>query len=334
MRRRILDWLVCPRCAKDLHVEDAREEADRILAGRLVCEQGHAFAIRAGVPRMTLDAQLDSGDRQAPRPDETRAGQAIAASFGREWSHFDYDKGRTWHADLDERCDLFLREVDCPANSLANKVVFDAGCGNGSLSWGICRHGCEVLAADVSDSVERAYAYYAQRGDEHTHFVQADLMHPPVRPGAFDLVYSSGVLHHNPDTHEALLSIARAIKPGGRIYIWVYHKEPGLKFALQLRLRSMIAPLPAPAKHAFVKAWSTQAILRQSVRRFLGRDGAENRVTWKEKVVDLMDIYTPRYRWMHTRDQVHDWYDQMGLQDIKVTEVRDWGFGTLGTRPG
>jgi SAM-dependent methyltransferase len=52
-------------------------------------------------------------------------------------------------------------------------------------------------------------------------------MNPPFKHEVFDVIYSSGVLHHNPDTREALRAIAKSLAPAGRIYIWVYRHVPG-----------------------------------------------------------------------------------------------------------
>jgi SAM-dependent methyltransferase len=331
MKREILNWIVCPRCAGDFALrEDAMGEGGEVLAGRLTCPQGHAFPIRGGIPRLLPSSMLDtSNERDAQAADP----KAIAASFGREWSHFDYDTAITWHSNLDERRALFLRETALTAEELQGKLVLDAGCGNGSLSYGIGQYGCDVLAADVSDSVEAAYHYYSQKPDNRVHYIQADLMQPPFRRDTFDVIFSSGVLHHNPNTYAALKAVARALKEGGRIYIWLYSPQPGLKFYLQLKLRSVVSPLPAPLKHAFVLVWSLQSMLRQQLRRLVGYNRPEDRLTLRERIVDLMDIYTPRYRWMHTEDEVKGWYQELGLVGIEKTEEREWGFGVAGTRP-
>jgi SAM-dependent methyltransferase/uncharacterized protein YbaR (Trm112 family) len=302
-----------------------------ILSGLLVCENGHVFPVREGVPRLRPDSQR-RGD--ASTGGRASGAEAIAASFSREWGHFDHESARTWHQSLDERCELFLREVAASPGDLFGKVVLDAGCGNGSLSRAISRHGCEVLAVDVSDSVEGAFRFQAARGNDRTHFVQADLAHPPFRPRSFDVVYSSGVLHHNPDTREAFQRVESAVKPGGRYYVWLYRREPGLKFAFQLAMRSLIAPLPAPLKHGFVLAWSVQSMIRQWIRRLLGSDAPEDRLTWRERIVDLLDLYTPRYRWMHTEPEVKSWFRESGYASVETTEVRQWGFGVLGVKAG
>ncbi|UCG16680.1 MAG: methyltransferase domain-containing protein [Phycisphaerales bacterium] len=301
--------------------------------GRLVCGEGHEFPIRNGVARLCLKAELTpASSSTASGSEDHQDGLAIGASFSREWSHFKYDN-RTWAMEVEQRCSLFLKELACDAEDLWGKVVLDAGCGNGSLSRAINRFGCEVVAADMSSSVERAYRHFADEGNDRTHFVQADLTRHPFRPEAFDVIYSSGVLHHNPNTRAALTSVVWALKPGGYIYIWVYHKVPGLRHVAKQLLRACLAPLPGAMKHALVCLWLPQAMVRQYARTFLGRNTPEDRLSWRERLVLLLDHYTPRYRWEHTQDEVKGWYRELGLTDIVTTEVRDWGFGVVGRKP-
>ncbi len=334
MQPRILGWLICPSCGRSLEHEKASGELrpdTEIGSGVVRCASGHRFPIRAGVPRLLSFEELGG----AVAIDDRRSDDALAIgdSFGAEWEQFDYEKSRTWHETVEDRCQLFLREVDSTAAELVGKVVLDAGCGNGTLSMGVSGFGCDVLAVDVSNSVTRAHEYCLRRKNQRTHFAQGDLSNLPVSPESMDIVYSSGVLHHNPNTREALGVVARALKPGGKIYIWLYHPEPGLKFWLQLRLRSVVSPLPGPIKRAFVHAWVVQAMARQQLRTLLGLNDEKDRLSWRERTVDLMDIYTPSYRWMHTQDEVKGWYRELGLESIKTTEVRQWGFGVVGTKP-
>jgi SAM-dependent methyltransferase len=334
MQARVLDWLICPSCGAALEFEGSAQGSgsDAEVDARVVrCKGGHRFPIRAGVPRLLAFEELGSSVARDDRQVEDAL--AIGDSFGAEWEQFDYDTSRTWHETVEDRCKLFLQEVDSTPAELAGKVVLDAGCGNGTLSAGISDFGCDVLAVDVSNSVTRASANAQRKNKRRVHFAQGDLTNLPVRPESMDFVYSSGVLHHNPNTLEALRVVARALKPGGKIYIWLYHPEPGLKFWLQLRLRSVVSPLPGPIKRAFVHAWVVQAMARQQLRTLLGVNDEKDRLTWQERTVDLMDIYTPRYRWMHTQDEVKGWYRDLGLESIKTTEVRQWGFGVVGTKP-
>lgn len=365
MRPRVLDWLVCPLCGTELALSDpavttpapsseasepsacyrchalspARQRTSRerncadcygteVESGTLRCAGGHAFAITGGVPRLSLDARLGPATAQ-----RSGAARTISASFSREWHHFRYDD-TTWGQNVGERCQLFLKEVDLPADALKDKLVLDAGCGNGSLSRGLNQFGCEVLAIDVSTSVDRAYRHFAALGNDRTHFVQGDLMKPPFRPGTFDVVYSTGVLHHTPDTRTTLEAIAPALATGGTIYVWLYGTTPGTRHKAKQLLRATIARLPGPVKHGVMWLWLGQSLVRIRLRRVLGQARPGDGMTWRELMVILFDIYTPRYRWEHTPEELKSWYRHIGLSEVTVTEEREWGFGvTARKRP-
>src|SRR5262249_2133360 len=55
--------------------------------------------------------------------------------------------------------------------------------------------------------------------------VRGDLLALPFASQSFDQIYSLGVLDHTPDPRAAFLSLARLLKPGGRIVVWVYPRE-------------------------------------------------------------------------------------------------------------
>jgi SAM-dependent methyltransferase/uncharacterized protein YbaR (Trm112 family) len=328
MRRRVLEFLACPVCQGELELRDAvGAPHSEVISGTLACATGHAFAISEGVPRLRLDQKLDEAPVRA-KGDSL----AVAASFGAEWSHFDYEQDLTYQQSVAERRELFLKEVGMSAEELKGKVVLDAGCGNGTLSVGISQFGCEVVAIDVSPSVDVAYRQFAGARTERTYFVQGDLMNPPLRNDVFDVIFSSGVLHHNPDTREALRAIARSLRPGGRIYIWVYGHIPGIAHSVKELFRRSISPLPSAFKHAIVGLWLPQAMLRQYLRRALGRDTPQDRLKWSERFVLLLDHYTPRYRWEHTPDEVMTWYRELGYEGIAKTEDREWGFGCAASK--
>jgi SAM-dependent methyltransferase/uncharacterized protein YbaR (Trm112 family) len=365
MKLRALDFLACPFCLGDFELRDSSSimpvassevsppgscvtchappeqrqarvpgqpcascYAPEIIAGVLVCAQRHAFRITDGVPRLRLDQKLD----QAPVRANGDA-LSVAASFGAEWSHFDYERDRTWYQGVEERCALFLKEIALTRDQLRGRVVLDAGCGNGSLSRGLNQFGCEVLAIDVSASVDVAFRHFAAKGNDRTHFVQGDLMNPPLKHDVFDVIYSSGVLHHNPDTRAALRAIARSLKPAGRIYIWVYGQVPGVAHKLKEVFRRTISPMPSGVKHAIVALWLPQAMLRQYLRTAVGRNTARDRLKWRERFIMLLDHYTPRWRWEHTPDEVKGWYRELGYDHIEQTEDREWGFGVAASRP-
>jgi ubiquinone/menaquinone biosynthesis C-methylase UbiE/uncharacterized protein YbaR (Trm112 family) len=360
MKPRLLDWLVCPLCRSDLAFRDAagrppvpsdevsppsecvscRAPADaarrdggsgncescyglEVESGSVVCPSGHGFPVVGGVPRLLPDFLLESAT----------ASRSISASFSREWAHFDYDADRTWGQSVRQRAQDFLRHVDHSADSLRGKLVLDAGCGNGALSRAITSFGCEVVATDISTSVEAAHRHFAAQGNDRTHFIQSDLMHLALRPATFDVIFCAGVLHHTPSTRGTLEELLRALAPGGTVFIWLYWRVPGLRPMVSEGLRRAISPLPAPLKHGAVWALAPQSMLRQRIRELRGRSDPSERLNHRETMVRMLDSYTPRYRWRHTPAEVHGWFGELGFTDIKTTEEGVEGFGVVARKP-
>jgi len=69
----------------------------------------------------------------------------------------------------------------------------------------------------------------AQRNAEINEVVpvlaKADAESLPFADHTFDLVYSWGVLHHTPDTEQAVREIHRVLKPGAECRVMLYHRR-------------------------------------------------------------------------------------------------------------
>jgi SAM-dependent methyltransferase/uncharacterized protein YbaR (Trm112 family) len=315
----VLAWLACPMCRSSLEVGSGTN-SDELMTGRLRCSQGHVFPVVRGVPRLLPGEQVTS-------PEAVRS---IHASFSREWSHFDYEEDRTWGQTVEKRRGDFLRHIDRPPEFLADKVVLDAGCGNGALSVAMSSFGCDVVATDISASVEAAYHHFRGMPPDRTHFIQSDLMAPALKSGVFDVIYCAGVLHHTPDTRATFEALLPALAPEGTIFVWLYWREPGLRARLIELVRRALAPMPAPVKHVAVWLLLPQSVIRNRIRAAFGR---ADKLNAREMLVRMLDSYTPRYRWLHTPDELLGWYLEHGLTDVKVTEEGRHGFGVAARRP-
>jgi SAM-dependent methyltransferase len=315
MKRRMLEWLACPQCGSELRLNG--DDAAEIVEGELVCATGHQLPVRDGVPR--LSSRRASAD-------------SIRQTYDTAWSQFEYGDA-VWSRDTADRVRLFLDEVRLQPGELAGKLVLDAGCGTGILTAGVTDYGCDAVGTDVSEIVVRAQQHFRGRGKEQAHFVQADLDAPPFRDAAFDIIYAGGVLHCNPDPHATFVTLARKLKPGGRMWIWLYRRRNDLKYRLQQGLRSLIQRLPPAAQKIAVALWLPQAMARQYLKTALGRCPRSERRSWRERYLLLLDHYTPEYRWEHTEEQVRAWYLNAGFSDLAFT-YNDWGFGVIGTKHG
>ncbi len=63
----------------------------------------------------------------------------------------------------------------------------------------------------------------------------ADAEQLPFNDNSFDLIYSWGVLHHTPNTPQAIKEIFRLLRPGGKARIMIYHKYSLTGYMLWIR---------------------------------------------------------------------------------------------------
>lgn len=105
-----------------------------------------------------------------------------------------------------------------------NKLVLDAGCGNGRNSYWILKNDGKIIAFDNDNrSVSSALKNLKQFGERALVF-PASIYNIDYQ-NKFDIAICIGVVHHLEKPKEAIDRLVQAIKPGGRILIWVYGFE-------------------------------------------------------------------------------------------------------------
>jgi SAM-dependent methyltransferase len=122
----------------------------------------------------------------------------------------------------------------------ADARIVEIGCGTGQMCLYLARADRVVIGADLARASLRLGAAAAQRfGLDRVRFVETDLQRPGLAARAFDVVYSSGVLHHTPQPRTSFARIAHLVRPGGILVLGVYNA-----FArIPSRMRRMAARL-------------------------------------------------------------------------------------------
>lgn len=100
-----------------------------------------------------------------------------------------------------------------------------------------------LVGVDITyRAIEWTRARLGAAGARHE-LTLADAEHLPFRANEFDIVYSWGVLHHSPDTRQAIREAWRVLKPGGCARIMVYHKYSVVGYLLWIRYALMRAQI-------------------------------------------------------------------------------------------
>lgn len=126
------------------------------------------------------------------------------------------------------------------ALGLRGKSVLEIGCGAGSSSLLFALEGARVTSVDLTDSAVALTRSKFDLLELPGRFVQADAEHLPFGNGRFDVVFSSGVLHHTPDTERAVGEIYRVLTPGGHAVVMLYARWSFLYLVELLLIRGLL----------------------------------------------------------------------------------------------
>jgi arsenite methyltransferase len=292
----------------------------------LVAANGRRYPIVNGIPRFV--EMRDRGQEQT------------ADSFGYKWTRQPAWGARGEGEDVIWGMwrEMFGFGPDLLQSLMTGKTVLDAGCGSGVALRLFASWPSAIAAADISEAVDACKAQFA--GNDRITFVQADLNALPFRESSFDVVWSSGVLHHTPDTFAALRSVARHARIGGHVVFYVYVKKAPIREFVDDYVRQQVSDLP-PAEawrrmEAFTQLGRSLAAVTQplviesdvpelgltagthNLQRFayynLFKCFWNDALSFDENVNVNFDWYHPKYAHRHSPEEVRRWLDTLRLE--------------------
>jgi ubiquinone/menaquinone biosynthesis C-methylase UbiE len=117
---------------------------------------------------------------------------------------------------------LFSKFIDY--EWLRGKRVLDIAVGTGFSVVNYARAGAHVTGIDITE-----YAIHETKRNLELRGLTGDIRKMDAQTldfpdASFDFVSAHGCLMHMPDTERVVREIYRVLKPGGRIYVWMYHR--------------------------------------------------------------------------------------------------------------
>jgi len=246
-----------------------------------------------------------------------------AGSFGFQWQLFRQTQLDSETSRRSE--DDFRRRTGFEPEDLAGKLVLDVGCGMGRFAEVATRWGAHVVGVDLSLAAEVAEENLRHR---RAVFFQADVFKLPFAAESFDYIYSLGVLHHTPDCKAAFQALPELLKPGGRIAIWLYSRYHNW-YKMSDLYRKVTRRMPPKLLHRL--CWGVIPLygVHRSLKRIplVGRPASgalgymipmAHNPDPKWRVLDTFDWYSPWYQSKHTYEEVFRWFEESGLEDLRV----------------
>jgi uncharacterized protein YbaR (Trm112 family)/SAM-dependent methyltransferase len=349
MNTRLLQLLACPECAGDrLALDVLRQEAGDVVEGVLACDAcRRRFPVIGGVPRLLPDALIGVLPQYHPaffaRYQMALPTQPQGDALARTLRFYSFARPKLFSAALEPELLAYWRRslrTRIPAlTHLSGRLGLDAGCGEGRYTYCLAEEGAEVVGLDVSGAVNQAYR--RNRTNPRVHIVQGSIYQPPLRRGIFDVVMSTGVLHHLPDPEGGFDALVPLLHAGGAIHVWVYGlRRMSLVYRIShlTLLHRLLGRLSSRASYlvSVPLALALHLLVFQPTR-VLDHTPARARIhpqlrelaalPFKMHLVEVHDRIGVPVTHFLTEQELRGWYERAGLAEIGVVQTgggRGW----------
>jgi SAM-dependent methyltransferase len=257
------------------------------------------------------------------------------SDFGDQWTRFQGNEGYYGSSELfRDMCGPLLS-----ANEVDGRRVADIGSGTGRIVRMLLAAGAShVLAVEPSDAyavLERNVAEFGARV-ECLH-AAGDAI-PAGR--SLDLVTSIGVLHHIPQPAAVVRAAHAALRPGGRLLVWLYGREGnGAYLAVTGPVRAVTTRLPHRPVFAMARLATALLVPYTALCRRLPLPlrgyfvEVLGRMPYKKRELIVYDQLRPAYAKYYTRAEAIALLRDNGFTDVRVHHRHGYSWTVIGTKP-
>lgn len=218
------------------------------------------------------------------------------------------------------------------------KDVLEGGCGGGQHTAFVAEHASSVTAVDLN-TVDLAAEH--TRSFTNIRFVEADLATVDLGR-TFDVVFSIGVVHHTDDPERTMANLARHVRPGGRLIVWVYSDEgnflaknvvePVRKRLLAGIDRSRLLRLSQAMTAALYPPVHTLYRLPLKFLPYYEYFGNFRKLSFERNTLNVFDkLNAPQVQFI-TRTRVERWFAPAEFDDVHISSYKGVSWRASGTR--
>lgn len=254
--------------------------------------------------------------------------------FGDQWTRYTSNEG--YYASQELLADVFGPLLS-PEN-LRGKNVLEIGSGTGRIVHMLLSAGAahvtalepsramDVLKANTASSAQRI-TYLQCRGEE--------LPAEPLQ----DVIVSIGVLHHIPEPEPVVSAAYRALRPGGKILVWLYGWEGNSTYlSLVLPIRAVTVRLPhfllAPLCHGLNLLLTCYIGLARFFPLPLHRYMTEvlGRFSKGKRYLVIYDQLKPAYAKYYKEHEARRLLEDAGFKDVKLHHRHGYSWTAMASK--
>jgi SAM-dependent methyltransferase len=259
----------------------------------------------------------------------------VAAGFGREWSTFRQGENELSATQRQAIFDNYFAVFPWDRLPRGGGTGIDVGCGSGRWAVLVAPRVAHLHLLDASPEA-LAVARDNLTDDANVSFHCASVSDIPLPDASQDFAYSLGVLHHVPDTRQAIVDIARKLKPGAPLLLYLYYafdSRPAWFRAIwraSNAVRRRVSHMP-PAMQLIVSRIIATLIYWPAARgarlvEMIGLSPAALPLAWyRDKAfyvmrTDAYDRFCTRLEQRFTRPEIESMLTQAGFGDIRFSD--------------
>ena len=351
-----------------------KEEDGHVMEGVLLEPDGFWYPIMNGVPcflrgLLRPDFEMFRQKHGLPCFDETgkRSDAEIrqhrtSETFSDKWRRFrDYG--------LEPKHQEFLFSWYCKKLGVrtleelkdfyrSKELILEVGPGSGFNTKFMAENtDGRVFAVDISDAALTTFEN--TRHLPNCHVLQADLMEAPFDDEVFDFIIADGVLHHTPDTKQALLALYKKLKPNGQFFFYVYRKMGAARQFCDRYIRETFSELdpeecykacegitdlgrelsrlkaeielakPIPILGIPSGTHNVQRLIYYNFIKCFWNDAFD----FETNNMVNFDWYHPHNAWQHTQEEVEGWLRALGVKAYSFNDSNPNGISVLLRKP-
>jgi SAM-dependent methyltransferase len=255
--------------------------------------------------------------------------------FGKQWTRYRDNEGYYGSKE-------FLADIFGPLLALEDVRdlrAADIGSGTGRIVNMLLDAGVrEVIAVEPSAAFDVLKQNTATRSDRIRYLrVTGDAL--PAGLG-LDLVVSVGVLHHISQPDPVVVAGFRALRPGGRMLVWLYGKEGNeayLRWILPLRKLTTRLPHPLLSVLSHVLTFAVDVYLPLARRFPLPLAGYMNNTLGKcsraVRRLTIFDQLNPAYARYYTEAEARRLLEAAGFVNVQLYHRHGYSWTVLGEKP-
>jgi SAM-dependent methyltransferase len=280
-------------------------------------------------------AERGSGLMKSQQSRSDLANRTIA-DFGDQWQRYTDNEG--YYGDIDILEGTFgpllkLEEIE-------GKRVAEIGSGTGRIVRMLLLAGArEVTAIEPSAAFEVLKRNLAGDADRVILLNKAGHEIPTDRE--FDFIVSIGVIHHIPEPNPVIGASLRALRPGGRMIVWLYGKEGSGLIVQGIRaLRAVTTRLPhflvASIAHLLALALDLYILACRRISRLPLSDYVTNvvgRFSRSKRYLVVYDQLKPAYAKYYSEAEARALLASNGFSDVQLHFRHGYSWTVVGTRP-